>query len=94
MLLCYDVIHYGGGIMTKLKKRTTIYLDPVLHKALRLKSISTNKSVSEIISDNMSKLLIRELEDIEDLAAIEERKDEIPISLEEMKKRLKADGII
>jgi L-rhamnose mutarotase len=91
MLLCYDVIEQGGGIMTKLKKRTTIYLDPVLHKALRVKAIDDNKSVSEIINETIIQAWA---EDVEDLAAFEERKDEIPISLEEMKKRLKADGII
>lgn len=34
------------------------------------------------------------LEDIHDLAVIAERKDEPTVSLEEMKKRLKADGLI
>ncbi|MEW6687154.1 MAG: hypothetical protein AB1393_13285 [Candidatus Edwardsbacteria bacterium] len=34
------------------------------------------------------------LEDIHDLTVIAERKDESTISLEELKKRLKADGII
>jgi hypothetical protein len=91
MLLSYDVIEHGGGIMTKLKKRTTIYLDPVLHKALRVKAIDDNKSVSQIINETIIQAWA---EDVEDLAAFEERKDEIPISLEEMKKRLKADGII
>ncbi len=34
------------------------------------------------------------LEDIHDLAVIAERKDEPTISLEDLKKRLKADGLI
>lgn len=34
------------------------------------------------------------LEDIHDLAIIAERKDEPTISLEDLKKRLKADGLI
>ncbi len=34
------------------------------------------------------------LEDIHDLAVIAERKDEPTISLEEMKRRLKADGLL
>jgi len=34
------------------------------------------------------------LEDIHDLAVIAERKDEPTISLEELKKRLKTDGLI
>jgi hypothetical protein len=72
-------------------KRTTVYLDPVLHKALRLKAIDSSKSVSEVINDTIR---IAMAEDAEDLAAIEERKDEIPIPFEEMVKRLKLDGLI
>lgn len=34
------------------------------------------------------------LEDVHDLAVIAERKDEPSISLDELKKRLKADGLI
>ena len=34
------------------------------------------------------------LEDIQDLVAIAERKDEETISLDELKKNLKADGVI
>ena len=34
------------------------------------------------------------LEDIHDLAFIAERKDELTISFDELKKRLKADGLI
>jgi hypothetical protein len=89
MLLCYDVIKKGGRIMTKLKKRTTIYLDPVLHKALRIRAIDDNKSVSEIINETIIQAWA---EDVEDLAAFEERKDEPTISLEELIKRLGLDG--
>ena len=34
------------------------------------------------------------LEDLHDLAVVAERRDEQPISLEEMKRRLKKDGIL
>jgi PHD/YefM family antitoxin component YafN of YafNO toxin-antitoxin module len=34
------------------------------------------------------------LEDLHDLATVAERRDEEPISLEEMKQRLKEDGIL
>jgi len=36
----------------------------------------------------------RLLEDLHDLAMVAERRDEEPISLEELKKRLKKDGLI
>jgi predicted HicB family RNase H-like nuclease len=77
--------------MTTPNKRITVYLDPVLHKALRLKAIDSDKSVSEVINDTIRQALA---EDAEDLAAFEERKDEIPIPYEEMMKRLKKDGLI
>ncbi len=77
--------------MATLNKRTTVYLDPTLHKALRLKAIDSDKSVSEVINDTIRIALA---EDAEDLAAFDERKDEIPISFEEMVKRLKLDGLV
>ena len=77
--------------MTTPTKRTTIYLDPDLHKALRLKAIDSSKSVSEIINDAIRQALA---EDAEDLAAFEERKDEIPVPYDEFIKRLKEDGLI
>jgi len=36
----------------------------------------------------------RLLEDLHDLAVVAERRDEEPISLEELKRRLKEDGLI
>jgi predicted HicB family RNase H-like nuclease len=38
-------------MMTTPTKRTTVYLDPDLHKALRLKAIAVSKSVSNLIND-------------------------------------------
>jgi hypothetical protein len=75
--------------MTTPNKRTTVYLDPVLHKALRLKAIDSEKSVSEIINEVIRLSLT---EDAEDLLAFEERKNEPDISFEKMVKRLKLDG--
>jgi hypothetical protein len=80
--------------MTTQNKRTTVYLDPVLHKALRLKAIDLDKSVSEIINEAIKQALIEYAEDAEDLLVFEERKDEPVISYEEMMKRLKKDGLI
>ena len=77
--------------MTTPTKRTTIYLDPDLHKALRLKAIDSSKSVSELINEAIRQALA---EDAEDLLAFEERENEPDISYEEMMKRLKKDGLI
>jgi hypothetical protein len=77
--------------MTTQAKRATIYLDPDLHKALRLKSAETSRSISELVNDAIKEALA---EDAEDIAAFEERAREPSISYDEMVKRLKRDGRI
>ena len=72
-------------------KRATIYFDPNLHKALRLKAVETSRSVSELVNAAVREALS---DDAEDLLAFEERADETLISYEEMVKRLKKDGRI
>jgi hypothetical protein len=70
-------------------KRATIYFDPDLHKALRLKAVETSRSVSDLVNQAVKEALA---EDDEDLAAFDERADEPQISYEEMVKRLRKDG--
>ena len=72
-------------------KRTTIYLDPDLHKALRLKSVEVSRSISDIINEAVKAALA---EDADDIGAFEERAAEPLLSYEDMVKRLKADGRI
>jgi hypothetical protein len=81
----------GGDIMATQTKRATIYFDPVLHKALRLKAAETSRSITEIVNEAVREALS---EDAEDLAAFDERKREPAISYDEMVKRLKKDGRI
>ena len=77
--------------MATLSKRSTIYLDPVLHQALRLKALETSRSMSDIINEALKETLS---DDADDLAAFDERADETLISYEQMVKRLKKDGRI
>ena len=77
--------------MTTQAKRATVYLDPDLHKALRLKAVETSRSVSELVNNAIREALA---EDAEDIAAFEERAGEPSISYDEMVKRLKRDGRI
>jgi len=77
--------------MATLTKRATIYFDTNLHKALRLKSVETSRSVSELVNNAVKEALA---EDAEDLKAFEERAREPLMSYEEMVKRLKKDGRI
>ena len=72
-------------------KRATIYLDPTLHKALKLKSIETSRSVSDLVNQAVKEALA---EDAEDLAAFEERANEPMLSYDEMVRKLKNDGRI
>jgi hypothetical protein len=72
-------------------KRATVYFDPIIHKALKLKSIETSKSISELVNKAVKEALA---EDAVDIAAFEERADEPLISFAEMVKRLKKDGRI
>jgi hypothetical protein len=77
--------------MSTLSKRSTIYLDPALHQALKIKSLETSRSMSDIINDAVKEALS---EDAEDLAVFDKRQDEPLISYEDMVKRLKKDGRI
>jgi len=70
-------------------KRATVYFQPELHKAIRLKAAHTNRSVSDIVNDAV-RLALRE--DHEDLRAFEDRVAEPVISYEALLKDLKAHG--
>ena len=72
-------------------KRATVYFDPIIHKALKLKSIETSKSISELVNRAVKEALS---EDAEDITAFEERANEPLISFSELVKRLKTDGRI
>lgn len=77
--------------MATAAKRATIYLDPELHKALKLKAFETSQTISELVNDAVRHALS---EDAEDLAAFNERATEPLISYDEMLQRLKKDGRI
>jgi len=72
-------------------KRATVYFDPIIHKALKIKSIETSKSISELVNEAVKEALA---EDAADITAFEERANEPLISFSEMVKRLKKDGRI
>jgi plasmid stability protein len=77
--------------MATQTKRTTIYFDQDLHKALRLKAAETSRSITELVNEAVRESLS---EDTEDLAAFDQRGHEPLVSYEEMVKRLKKDGRI
>lgn len=75
--------------MSETPKRSTVYFDPQLHAALRLKTAHTHRSVSDIVNDAVRAALA---EDQEDLAAFEERVSEPTISYKALLNDLKAHG--
>lgn len=77
--------------MSEHYKRSTVYLDPDLHRAVKLKSAHTNRSISDIVNESLRAAL---REDEEDLAAFEERAAEPVMSYEALLSKLKADGKI
>ena len=77
--------------MSTLTKRATVYLDPALHKALRLQSIETSRSVSDLINDAVRDELA---EDANDLASFDKRENEPVVEFETFVKGLKRDGLL
>ena len=77
--------------MPQLSQRSTIYFDPDMHKALRLKAAEENRSISEIVNEAIALLTS---EDAKDIAAVDARAGEPNISYADFVKSLKADGIL
>ncbi len=75
--------------MSELSKRATIYFEPEIHRALRMKAILAQVSVSDMVNEAV-RLALRE--DQEDLSAFDERANEPVISYEELLKDLKSHG--
>jgi hypothetical protein len=81
----------GDDSMAIQAKRATIYFDPELHKALRLKSVETSRSITDLVNEAVREALS---EDAEDIISFEKRKDEPFLSYDLMVKRLKENGSI
>ncbi len=77
--------------MSTTATRSTIYFEPDLHRALRVKAAHTRCSISDLVNNAVRQAL---QEDREDLAAFEERVNEPLISYEELLKDLKRHGKI
>ena len=71
--------------------RSTVYLDPDLHQALRLKSAHSRRSMSDLVNEALRQSL---REDQEDLTAVRARAREKTLGYEEFLAKLKADGTL
>jgi hypothetical protein len=74
--------------MPKLK-RATVYLDPTLHRALRVKAAETENSLSDLVNAAVRQSLS---EDAADLAIFEARAREPALAFEDVLKDLKRRG--
>ena len=72
-------------------KKSTIYFDPEIYKALRLKAVVTGISVSRIVNEAVKERLT---EDDEDLVAFEERAREPNLEFEKVVKELTRNRLI
>jgi hypothetical protein len=72
-------------------KRATVYLDPAIHRALRVKAAETDRSLSDLVNEAIKLSLT---EDAEDLAAFEERASEPNLSFERVVEELRKRGKI
>ena len=70
-------------------KRATVYFEPEIHRALRLKAAASDKSISEMVNDAVKLTLA---EDAEDLEAFETRKRELNLDFEQFVKALRRRG--
>lgn len=71
------------------QKRATVYLESRLHRALKLKSAATDRSISDLVNEAVRRSLA---EDAEDLEAFELRAKEPTVEYETLVKTLKRRG--
>ncbi|RLA48605.1 MAG: CopG family transcriptional regulator [Gammaproteobacteria bacterium] len=77
--------------MSDTSKRSTVYFEPEVHQALRLKAAYTHRSVSDLVNEAVRTVM---QEDQEDLAAYADRVSEPTMTYEELLNDLKAHGKI
>ena len=70
-------------------RRATVYFQPEIHRALRLKAAASDKTISDMVNDAVKLSLV---EDAEDLEAFEKRRREPDLDFEQFVKALKRRG--
>ncbi|HVS65343.1 MAG TPA: ribbon-helix-helix domain-containing protein [Thermoanaerobaculia bacterium] len=75
--------------MAEPQKRATVYLDPSVHRALRIKSAETDRTISDLVNEALRASLA---EDADDLEAFEVREREPDLAYEEVVRDLKRRG--
>jgi plasmid stability protein len=72
-------------------KRATVYFDPEVHKALRLRAAANDQSISDMVNEAVRASLA---EDATDLAAFDQRKRERSVSFDSFVQGMKRRGVI
>ena len=72
-------------------KRATVYFDPEVHKALRLRAAANDQSISDMVNEAVRASLA---EDAVDLAAFGKRKRERSVSFDGFVQGMKRRGLI
>lgn len=75
--------------MSELSKRATVYFDPALHQALRMRAAMSSQSLSELVDEAVRQLMREDQEDLETYAS---RIAEPEVSYESMLNDLKKHG--
>lgn len=70
-------------------KRATVYFDPSLHKALRVKAAQAERSLSDLVNAAVRRSLA---EDADDLAEFDARAKEPDLAFEDLLKDLRRRG--
>jgi len=85
------IFRYIVKMNKSLQKRATIYFDPSLHRALRIKAAETDTNVSDLVNEAVRTALA---EDVSDIEAFEIRENEPDYVFEDVVKDLKRRGKI
>jgi hypothetical protein len=72
-------------------KRATVYFQPEIHKALRLRAAANDRSVSDLVNDAVRVSLA---EDAADLSTFDRRRKERSVSFESFVQSMKRRGLI
>lgn len=70
-------------------KRSTIYFDPELHRAVRLKAAALDSSISDVVNDAVRRSLS---EDASDLDAVAKRRNEPAVDFETVVRSMRRSG--
>lgn len=82
---------YHAVMSAPAQKRSTVYFDTYLHRALRLKAAETDRSISDLVNEAVKAALA---EDANDIEAFEVREKEPDYAFEDVVKDLKRRGKI